>query len=282
MAPRAGALYDRLGPRLLVGTGATLVAASLVWCGAVLDKLSYAWLVPGYILMGVGVGLVMGPANTDAMNSASSALRGQASGVVQTVRQVGGTIGLAIMGTIVVNIQHTKLEDFLSGLGESPALVSKIENMLSQDPAQQQSAANPSRRPNAARSSRACKTPSSPGSPGRTTSGAIVMAVAAVGAFAVLRHEQFEDAEGVHAAPAGSSAAERLQREIARGEETASEKVGYGWIVSRRTSTAPRHGSRASAAEPLARLGPDGDAADDTRSVGSAKSFRNPVRRGRS
>jgi predicted MFS family arabinose efflux permease len=202
VAPRAGALYDRLGPRLLVGTGSTLVAASLVWCGAILDKLSYAWLAPGYVVMGIGVGLVMGPANTDAMNSAPRALRGQASGVVQTVRQVGGTIGLAIMGTIVVNIQHSKLEDFLSGLGAPPALVSTIENMLSQETGQQQAAAQSI--PAAERSEilEGVQDAVVSGITWAYNVGAIVMAVAAVGAFAVLRHEQFEDAEEA-TAPAG-------------------------------------------------------------------------------
>ena len=203
VTPRAGALYDRLGPRLLVGTGSTLVAASLVWSGAVLDQLSYAWLVPGYVVMGVGIGLVMGPANTDAMNSASPSLRGQASGVVQTVRQVGGTIGLAIMGTIVVNVQHSKLEDFLSGLGASPSLVSKVENMLSQDPAQQQSAA--ARIPSAERSQiiDGVQDAVVSGISWAYYAGAIAMVVAAVAAFAVLRHERFEEADDASAAPAG-------------------------------------------------------------------------------
>jgi hypothetical protein len=69
-----------------------------------LDELSYAWIVPGYVVLGVGLALVMTPASTDAMNVADPELRGQASGVMQTMRQVGGTIGIAVMGTIVANV----------------------------------------------------------------------------------------------------------------------------------------------------------------------------------
>ena len=198
VAPRAGALYDRLGPRLLVGLGAALVAASLFWAGAVLDKLSYPWLVPGYIVMGVGIGLVMGPANTDAMNVAPRELRGQASGVVQTVRQVGGTIGLAIMGTLVVNVQHSKLEDFLSGLGASPAFVSKVENVLAQEPDQQQSAAQAIPAAERTEILDGVQAAVVSGISWAYYVGAVVMTVAAVVAFAVLRHERFEDAEEGH------------------------------------------------------------------------------------
>jgi EmrB/QacA subfamily drug resistance transporter len=104
VAPFAGRIYDRVGPRWLVASGAFLIGASFIWGGIVLDQISYAWIWPGYVALGAGIGLVMTPAMTDALNSAAPALRGQASGVLQTVRQVGGTVGLAIMGTIVVSI----------------------------------------------------------------------------------------------------------------------------------------------------------------------------------
>jgi EmrB/QacA subfamily drug resistance transporter len=100
-APLAGRLYDRVGPRIPVTVGMLLVGASLFWTAAVQHDFSYGLLVPGYIVTGIGLALVMSPSNTDAMNAAPSELRGQASGVVQTVRQVGGTVGLAIVGTIV-------------------------------------------------------------------------------------------------------------------------------------------------------------------------------------
>lgn len=93
--------------RIPVGAGAFLVAISFVWQAAVLYHQQYAWLVPGYVLMGVGIGLVMSPASTDSLNVVSPAMRSEASGVVQTLRQVGGTVGIAILGAIIAGQQST-------------------------------------------------------------------------------------------------------------------------------------------------------------------------------
>jgi hypothetical protein len=94
-------------------------------------------LVPGYILIGAGIGLVMSPTNADVMSSAPLQLRGQASGTIQTVRQVGGTMGIALLGTLVANVQNDKLSDLLLGLGESEAQVDSAERILAEDPAGQ-------------------------------------------------------------------------------------------------------------------------------------------------
>jgi EmrB/QacA subfamily drug resistance transporter len=132
LAPRAGKVYDRIGPRALVAVGAGLLGISLIWAGLVLDQLDYWWLVPAYIVSGLGLALVMTPASTDAMNAAPSALRGEASGVMQTMRQVGGTVGLAIMGTVAATIQSNQLDDFADQAGASPAQREQFERALSE------------------------------------------------------------------------------------------------------------------------------------------------------
>jgi EmrB/QacA subfamily drug resistance transporter len=120
LAPLSGRAYDRIGPRGLVAGGAALVGAGLIWNAAVLDKVSFGWLVPGYLAMGVGLALAMTPASTDCMNSAPARLRGEASGVMQTTRQVGGTIGLAVMSTIVAHVQASNLSES-AGKGSAAA-----------------------------------------------------------------------------------------------------------------------------------------------------------------
>ncbi len=138
LAVPTGRLYDRLGPRLPVAAGAVLVAVALGWNAAMLDKLSYAWVVPGYLLMGIGLALIMTPASTDAMSVADPALRGQASGVMQTMRQVGGTIGIAVMGTIVANVQHARISDWVAADPSArSADVGQIETLLAQPDAVQ-------------------------------------------------------------------------------------------------------------------------------------------------
>jgi MFS family permease len=120
LAPVAGKLYDRLGPRALVAVGATCIGGALIWLGLVLDQFAYGWMVAPYVLAGVGLALVMTPASTDAMNTAPAAYRGEASGVMQTVRQVGGTVGLAIMATVVASVESDKLTDFAARVRATP------------------------------------------------------------------------------------------------------------------------------------------------------------------
>jgi MFS family permease len=129
VAPVIGRVYDSIGPRVIVGSGCLLVAAALTWDAAVLDNLSYAWLVPGYLAMGIGIGMIMSPTNTDALNAAQPKDRGEASGVIQTLRQVGGAIGLAVMGTIVTNVQSDHIQSFIAA---NPSQAPEMEKVLAQ------------------------------------------------------------------------------------------------------------------------------------------------------
>jgi MFS family permease len=72
-----------------------------------LPGLDYRWQVPGMLLTGLGIGLSMSPLNTDALSRVTEQQRGQAAGIVQTVRQLGGTLGVAVIGTIVLNTLGT-------------------------------------------------------------------------------------------------------------------------------------------------------------------------------
>lgn len=133
VSPAAGRLYDRIGPRAPVAAGGVLVAAGLAWNAAVLDRLEYAWIVPGYVALGIGLGLVMTPASTDALNVAAVELRGQASGVMQTMRQVGGTIGIAVMGTIVANVSTRSITDWVEAdPAQRAADVPELQTILAQ------------------------------------------------------------------------------------------------------------------------------------------------------
>lgn len=133
-APLAGRIYDRAGPRGIVTAGTVLGALGFALTAALLGEFEYGLLVPGYVLIGVGIGMVMSPTNTDAMSSAPIRLRGQASGTIQTVRQVGATLGIATLGTLVATVQNDRLRDLLLGLGESEARVERTEGILAEDP----------------------------------------------------------------------------------------------------------------------------------------------------
>jgi hypothetical protein len=132
VAPIGGRLDDPIRPRVLTASGAFLVAIGFVWTAAFLHEFDYMILVPAYVPIGVGLGLVMSPTNTDALNTAPAKHRVQASGVISTARQVGSTFGIAIGGTIVATISNDRIVSFLESQGESPAQAESLERVLSE------------------------------------------------------------------------------------------------------------------------------------------------------
>lgn len=137
VAPMAGRLYDQIGPKWLATIGCGLAGGGILWSGAFLHEFAYPWLVPGYLMLGVGIGLVMSPTNTDAMNATTASLRGQASGAIQAVRQVGGTVGLAILATIVASVESNRIIGAVEGLGGSEAQADQLSGVLAQDAGEQ-------------------------------------------------------------------------------------------------------------------------------------------------
>jgi EmrB/QacA subfamily drug resistance transporter len=126
LSPAAGRAYDRFGPRALVATGAALLGMGTIWTAGLLGMFRYAWLLPGLVLTGIGIALVMTPVSTDALNTAPSTCRGQALGVIQTLRHMGGTVGLAIMGAAVARTQRTRLSGAWSAVHGDPAVPGKL------------------------------------------------------------------------------------------------------------------------------------------------------------
>jgi len=58
--------------------------------------------------------------------------------MIQTVRQVGGTAGLAIVGAIVAGVQSNRLEDFLLGIGAPQSEITSVQRVLAEDSGSQQ------------------------------------------------------------------------------------------------------------------------------------------------
>jgi len=101
IAPRAGALTDRIGSRWLVGGGMTLLAAMLFYYSTLGVSESFWSLLPGLLLGGVGMGLTMTPITAAAMSAVAVDKAGIGSAVLNSARQVGGSLGIAVMGSIV-------------------------------------------------------------------------------------------------------------------------------------------------------------------------------------
>ena len=128
MGPIAGRLTDRFGSRPLMTIGTLLVSASIFIQSHITIHSGYGLLLPGFILMGAGMGLVMSPMSTAAMNAVDRSKAGAASGVLSMSRMVGSTFGVAVMGAIVTTVGRSKLTTSLPNV--SPAVRGKIADAL--------------------------------------------------------------------------------------------------------------------------------------------------------
>jgi EmrB/QacA subfamily drug resistance transporter len=104
VAPFAGRLTVRVPVRLLLGTGLALVAAGLYLMTAVDAASGWTTLIPGFVIAGIGVGLVNPPLASAAIGVVPPARSGMASGINSTSRQVGIATGIAGLGAI---FQHS-------------------------------------------------------------------------------------------------------------------------------------------------------------------------------
>jgi EmrB/QacA subfamily drug resistance transporter len=103
IAPIAGRSSDRIGSRSLMTAGMLCLAASLaIFSRLGLDS-SFWDILPGLIVGGFGMALVMTPMTAAALGSVPVEKSGVGSGVLNTFRQVGGALGIAVMGAIVAS-----------------------------------------------------------------------------------------------------------------------------------------------------------------------------------
>jgi EmrB/QacA subfamily drug resistance transporter len=116
MGPFAGRMADRVGPRPLLTLGLLIVAGSLFWQSHMTATTGYGFLLPSFTMMGIGMGLVMSPMSTAAMNAVDATKAGAASGTLSMSRMVGGTFGVAVLGALVQAVAHAKIDKSLPQL----------------------------------------------------------------------------------------------------------------------------------------------------------------------
>jgi EmrB/QacA subfamily drug resistance transporter len=104
IAPVAGRWTDKIGGKYILITGLTLFAAGMGWMYVIAKTTSqwYAFL-PSLLVAGVGMGCTFAPLATTAMRNVEPRMAGAASGLLNTVRQVGTVIGTATVGALLQN-----------------------------------------------------------------------------------------------------------------------------------------------------------------------------------
>jgi EmrB/QacA subfamily drug resistance transporter len=103
VAPIAGKATDRIGARWLMTTGMVLLAGQLLYFSTLGVDESYTSLLPAMVVGGFGMGLVMTPTAAAVMASVAVDKSGVGSAVLNSFRQVGGSLGIALIGAIMAH-----------------------------------------------------------------------------------------------------------------------------------------------------------------------------------
>jgi EmrB/QacA subfamily drug resistance transporter len=127
-----GRILDARGARPAVVVGCALMAVGFALWARELPDLDFSDQWVFIVLAGAGAGLVLGPANTDAINRAPRTSYGEATGITQTVRNFGSSVGLAVLGSILVLENRSNLESSLGGIGIPTKEADKIADAVTQ------------------------------------------------------------------------------------------------------------------------------------------------------
>jgi len=129
---RGGRLLDKVGARSAVVPGCAIAAVGFYLWGNSLTELSVSDQWYYIVIAGIGVGLVLSPANTDALNRVSRDRYGEATGITQTVRNFGSSLGLAVLGSILILENRSNLEATAAENDISKRVGSEVADVISQ------------------------------------------------------------------------------------------------------------------------------------------------------
>jgi MFS transporter, DHA2 family, multidrug resistance protein len=117
VAPLSPRLVDKVGAKVVVATGLALFAVGLIVAGGLEVSSSYPAVAWRLVVMAIGVGLVTAPATTSIMGSLPLARAGVGSAVNDTTRQIGGAVGVAVVGSVFASIYGSQIVDAFAARG---------------------------------------------------------------------------------------------------------------------------------------------------------------------
>jgi EmrB/QacA subfamily drug resistance transporter len=110
-APMSARIVERAGTKRVVTTGLLTVSAALVSLSFISRTSPYLTVIVLFCLMGAGMGMVMAPATESVMGSLPREKAGVGSAVNDTTRQMGGALGVAIIGSVTSSIYAASIAD---------------------------------------------------------------------------------------------------------------------------------------------------------------------------
>jgi EmrB/QacA subfamily drug resistance transporter len=132
VAPTSARIAERVGTKVVVTTGLATAGLGLaLFAGLPASNISYwgdvAWRM---VIMAIGMGLTMAPATESIMGSVPRAKAGVGSAVNDTTRQVGGALGVAIIGSVMASTFTPRIAEVLSKVGLPIETVDKLKDNL--------------------------------------------------------------------------------------------------------------------------------------------------------
>ena len=135
VAPLSARLTERIGTKLVVGSGLSFATLSLLLMSTLpATDISYLTdVLPRLVLLAIGMGLVMAPATESIMGSLPRAKAGVGSAMNDTTRQVGGALGVAVVGSVMLSVYSGRAASAIetAKIPVSPDLLAQARQNLS-------------------------------------------------------------------------------------------------------------------------------------------------------
>lgn len=110
LAPLSARVVERVGARLVISSGLGFVTLSLLLLSTLTESSSYLAFLACLLIMAVGMGAVMPPATALIMSSLPLAKAGVGSAVNDTTRELGGALGVAVLGSVLASVYESQLD----------------------------------------------------------------------------------------------------------------------------------------------------------------------------
>ncbi|MDQ1425765.1 MAG: hypothetical protein QOD72_3263 [Acidimicrobiaceae bacterium] len=130
IAPLAPRLVERVGTKLVVGGGLMMAAAGMAVASQVPVAHGYPHLLIAMAMLSTGMGCIMAPATESIMGSLPRNKAGVGSAMNDTTRQVGGALGVAVIGSVLASFYRPAITSKVGALNVSPSVLSTARDSV--------------------------------------------------------------------------------------------------------------------------------------------------------
>ncbi|MGH9231222.1 MAG: MFS transporter, partial [Acidimicrobiales bacterium] len=130
IAPLSAKVVERIGSKIVVASGLSIAAVGLVMASRLTAGASYPEVLSSLVVLAAGMALVMPPATESIMGSLPLAKAGVGSAVNDTTRQVGGALGVAVLGSVMSSTYGPRVTEAISGFPVSSDQASAIHDQI--------------------------------------------------------------------------------------------------------------------------------------------------------